>query len=260
MTKCDPYQDKILERERYEERAANHTETDDEKAVGVESVVLSLRTPYLSYAEKLKKYIKPQSKVLEIGAGTGEFTDMLFHLTTYGFVVATDISGSSLELLQKRYNDVPNLQTRVADMESLPFENELFDVVCSAGSLSYGDNIMVMNEIYRVIKRGGVFVCVDSLNHNPIYKLNRWIHYKRGHRSLSVIRRTPKITLINAYGDKFGLVESYYYGSVSWAIPFLLKLMPVSKASLLSDWIDKKLSVKNIKKAAFKFVMVVTKI
>ena len=36
----------------------------------------------------------------------------------------------------------------VVDMEKLPF-----DVVCSAGSLSYGDNEVVMNEIYRALKQ-----------------------------------------------------------------------------------------------------------
>ena len=40
-------------------------------------------------------------------------------------------------------------------MEKLPFKNESFDVICSAGSLSYGDNNKVMSEIYRILKLGG---------------------------------------------------------------------------------------------------------
>ena len=112
--------------------------------------------------------------MLEIGAGTGEFSTTLIALASDGAVTATDISEASLQLLQQRYSNVANLETKVADMEALPFEDESFDVVCSAGSLSYGDNLVVMNEIFRVLRGGGGrFICVDSLNHNPIYKVNR---------------------------------------------------------------------------------------
>lgn len=60
----------------------------------------------------------------------------------------------------------------VADMEQLPFENESFNIVTSAGSLSYGYQIKVDYEIRRVLKPNGFFICVDSLKHNPIYKIN----------------------------------------------------------------------------------------
>jgi ubiquinone/menaquinone biosynthesis C-methylase UbiE len=52
-------------------------------------------------------------------------------------------------------------------MEKLPFADQSFDIIVSAGSLSYGDNDIVMNEIYRVLKLQGVFIAIDSLNNNP---------------------------------------------------------------------------------------------
>ena len=68
-------------------------------------------------------------------------------------------------------------------MELLPFDNEIFDIVACAGGLSYGDNKLVLNEIYRVLKPKGMFICIDSLNENPIYKFNRYLHYLRGNRT-----------------------------------------------------------------------------
>jgi len=38
-------------------------------------------------------------------------------------------------------------------MEKIPFGEGVFDLVCCAGSLSYGDNLKVMNEIFRVLKK-----------------------------------------------------------------------------------------------------------
>ena len=34
-----------------------------------------------------------------------------------------------------------------------------------------------MLEIHRVLKKNGIFICVDSLNNNLIYRVNRWFHY-----------------------------------------------------------------------------------
>jgi ubiquinone/menaquinone biosynthesis C-methylase UbiE len=62
-------------------------------------------------------------------------------------------------------------------MEKLPFAGQSFDIIVSAGSLSYGDNDKVLDEIYRVLKNKGVFIAIDSLNNNPIYRLNRCLHY-----------------------------------------------------------------------------------
>ena len=84
-------------------------------------------------------------------------------------ICATDISPKSVEVMSQKYSKYKNFYSKVVDMEKLPFKNESFDVICSAGSLSYGDNNRVMNEIYRVLKFGGCVVLVVSLNDNPIY-------------------------------------------------------------------------------------------
>ena len=113
-----------------------------------------LNIPNKYYFDLLAKLDRP-SKLLEIGSGIGANTKELLNLSFE--VCATDISSKSLELIKKRFSHYKNFSTVVADMENLPFNDKSFDVVCVAGSLSYGDNETVMNEIYRVLKKRRIY-------------------------------------------------------------------------------------------------------
>lgn len=60
-------------------------------------------------------------------------------IKTGALVTVTDISQHSLQVLKQRFSSVEGgVSTIVADMEQLPFGDESFDVVASAGSLSHG--------------------------------------------------------------------------------------------------------------------------
>jgi ubiquinone/menaquinone biosynthesis C-methylase UbiE len=248
-------QDKLIERQRYEARAQSQMA---EVAVVVEFTLGSqmmpsyLRTPYIFYELKIAELIRPSHRVLELGAGAGLHTCAL--LQTGANVTATDISPNSLRLLKQRFQNTPgNLKTEVADMESLPFEASSFDVIVSAGSLSYGEPHVVDAEIRRVLRPGGVLICVDSLNHNPIYRINRWLHYLRGNRSRSTLERMPDLARIKALGDGFSNVSLHYFGALSFAMPVFARLLGENTAHAASDRIDQLVGVK---RSAFKFVLV----
>jgi ubiquinone/menaquinone biosynthesis C-methylase UbiE len=172
-------------------------------------------------------------------------------------VTASDISPKSLALLAR---SVPapagNLSTTVADIEALPFGDAEFDVVASAGVLSYGDPGRVRDEIRRVLKPGGRFICVDSLNHNPIYRFNRWLHYVRGARSASTLRRMPSLRSIDDYRRSFGEAEVWYFGAAIFLVPLAARLGGELRAAKWSNAVDRAVRVK---RSAFKFVMVATK-
>ena len=167
--------DKDIEKHRYDKRAKElllSNEVAKFDNLGALYFQKIFRRPYIKYEHYHRTYIKDSFDVLEIGAGTGILTKSL--LDSGANVVATDISPDSLKIIKERYvRFEKKLTVKVADMEKLPFSNSNFDVVSSAGSLSYGSNELVMNEISRILKQGGMFICVDSLNHNLIYKFNR---------------------------------------------------------------------------------------
>jgi ubiquinone/menaquinone biosynthesis C-methylase UbiE len=245
--------DKKVERSRYDDRALKLLSKGSfDKDTGSSSYSLPIRTPYLRYEEMHIEFIDNSDNVLEIGAGTGIHTHSL--LKTGAFVVATDISPNSVQIIKKKYKEYSDkLIVKVADMELLPFGNETFDVVCSAGSLSYGDNQIVMNEVNRVLKPGGKLIMVDSLHENPLYIINRWTGYFRGTRSLSTIKRMPTLKLIYRYKEKFNIEELLFFGSLTWLSPFLSLFF---SERLVTRIIDKFDILINVKRSAFKFVAV----
>ena len=58
-----------------------------------------------------------------------------------------------------------------------------------------GEAKKVDSEIYRIIKPGGFFICGDSLNNNPIYRINRYMENPEtfGHHSGSSSDTIPEV-------------------------------------------------------------------
>ena len=127
--------DKDIEKHRYDNRA--NIFLDSNNLYHFDKIPTYLNTPYQYYFHLLKRK-SGQSKLLEIGAGMGENTGSLLDMSFK--VTSTDISSKSVEVMRNKFSKYSNFSVEVADMEKLPFNNESFDVVCSAGSLSYGDN------------------------------------------------------------------------------------------------------------------------
>ena len=242
--------DKEIEKNRYNFRALEVSNSI--KAFSIQSIPKFLRKPYEIYHKRLKQNINENISVLELAAGMGEHTQILAN--SGADLTVTDISEESLKNIKKVYGN--KLITKVADIENLPFRDKSFDVVCCAGSLSYGSHFKVRNEIYRVLKNDGLFVCVDSLDNNIIYKSNRYFNYLMGKRSKTVIKRVPSLNLFKLYEEKFHCEKIDFFGAIIWLKPILSPIIGINSFSKFSDWFDKYF---NIKKSAFKFVIVLTK-
>ena len=242
--------DKEIEKKRYNSRAFEASNTI--KTFSIQSIPKFLRKPYEIYYIRLNQYINKKTSVLELAAGMGEHTQTLVNIGAD--LTVTDISEESLKIIEKAYGN--RLVTKVADIENLPFKDKLFDVICCAGSLSYGSHFKVRDEIYRVLKNDGIFISVDSLDNNIIYKLNRYFNYLMGRRSRSVTKRAPSLNLLKLYEEKFNCEKIDFFGAITWLKPILSPIIGINSFSKFSDWFDKYF---NIKKSAFKFVIVLTK-
>lgn len=139
------------------------------------------------YENTISKLINSNSVVLEIGAGTGDYSGRLVECGAK--VTLLDTSPSALEISRIKFGNAAEYVC--GNMEKLPFRDSHFDFVLSAGSLSYGEYEIVRNEILRVLRPTGTILILDSLNENPIYRLNRFRHFLLGRRTRSTLKRIP---------------------------------------------------------------------
>ncbi len=251
--------DKEIEKYRYNKKALkifSHLNSDNHSEFyGISSFNSYLRPPYIKYYELITKYVTDSHTVLELGSGIGNHTEAL--LKTGSKVIASDISKNSLNILFKTFrNKYKNLNILEADMEKIPFEDSLFDVVVSAGSISYGSKELVRREIHRLLKPGGYLIIVDSLNNNIFYIINRYLRYLLGNRSKSTLKNMYKFDDIEKYKSNFDLKELFFFGSIIWAAPIIKYFFRDNMINKIINQFDRLI---NVKKSAFKFTLVLRK-
>jgi len=254
--------DKQIEQLRYNVYSQNILSLiGDDNAIlhtlGADNFPLYLRPPYLFYHNLIHNHTIGSKKQLDLCCGNG------MHSFTGAYnganVIGLDYAEKSISICKKRNTALNlNVEFRTADVQVLHgFSDNEFDVVTCAGSLSYVDHELLFSEINRVLKSGGVFICVDSINHNPIYRLNRFIHYLRGLRSLSTIKRIPNMSTIKYLNQNFTKVEVHYFGIFIFLVPILKLFMSTNGIFKAVNYLDKVFSC--LKRFSFKIVITAIK-
>lgn len=113
-------------------------------------------------------YFPKKGKLLDLGAGQGQ--DSRFFSEIGYEVTATEYSETAVELAIKNKPEL-KINYLVHDLnDSLPFENESFDVVYSHLSIQFFDNQTtetIFKEINRILKTGGVLAIMVNTKNDP---------------------------------------------------------------------------------------------
>lgn len=204
--------------------------------------------PYQIYYDAIKQVVTGK-RVLELGAGTGlHSSGIISHASIY---IPIDISSESLKYLSSEREKGAVTIPICASMDSLPFGNSSFDVIVSAGALSYADPNRLYPEIYRVLSNNGALVLIDSLNDNPIFKLNRVLRVLRGQRSFETTRWMPDLRRIKSLSAHFEHTSIECLGVSMPILPLLSLFFGEQKATQMGITIDRWLGFKSL---SFKFV------
>ncbi|OIR07016.1 ubiquinone biosynthesis O-methyltransferase [mine drainage metagenome] len=252
--------DKEIEYNRYNNHSSEILNMIENKLVvhfseGSEAYPEYLKSPYQYYEKELTKIIKPNQKILDLCCGNGIHT--LFIAKLGAEVTAVDIAENSIKLAEIRAKNagIQNIKFITSDVEKLALgEEDKFDVITCVGSLSYLELEPFINNIKTLLKKEGVFICVDSFNHNPIYRLNRFIHYLQKKRSYSTLTRMPNRKTIKFFKRNFKTVYVKYFGIFAFLGAILKTFLGYNKTKIVIDKLDNIFPILN--NFAFKIVIV----
>lgn len=250
---------KEIEKQRYNSRAKAGLSKLNGKQIlswGYQALPRHLQSPYKFYHETIASKTFPGAKIIDMCCGDGIHS--LTGAQYGGQVTVTDIAEYNVKLTVEKARLLGyEINGIVADMDNLNMDNELFDFATCAGSMSYLELASFIPKVKNLIKNGGYFIAVDSFNHNPIYRLNRFIHFLRGNRTYRVNKNIPTEKSIEFIKNYFQEVEVRYFGIFTFASVILKLFLSPQKLSSLIDYLDKKLSFLN--KYAFKIVITAKK-
>ena len=129
----------------------------------------------------IRDYLKNLNfnKLLDVGCGTAFLIDLLSKEHDANFY-GLDLSDKMIEIAKSK--DIKNAEFVVGKSNELPYEDNTFDiVVCSQSFHHYPYQDEAVDEVYRVLKKGGLYILSDSglggfsawFDNNILFKLLR---------------------------------------------------------------------------------------
>ena len=96
---------------------------------------------------------------MELGSRTGNTINLFNKKKDIKNIFISDISNEMLKIAKKKQSD-KKIEFLSIDEENLPFESNKFNLVFSNLYLHWSNDLLkVLNEIYRVLKPDGLFLC-----------------------------------------------------------------------------------------------------
>jgi demethylmenaquinone methyltransferase/2-methoxy-6-polyprenyl-1,4-benzoquinol methylase len=174
-------------------------------------------------------------KILDLASGTGDISFSIAKklsnrdISDYQ-IVASDINPEMLKVAKQRALDknfLDNFTFKEINCEEIPFDNNSFDYITIAfGIRNVTDREKALKEIYRVLKPGGKFLClefseVDNKNLKSIYdfysfniipKIGKYVAKDEDSYQYLVesIRKFPNAEEFSQLIDKAGFTKTSY--------------------------------------------------
>jgi ubiquinone/menaquinone biosynthesis C-methylase UbiE len=196
---------------------------------GIESVETIYRKPFFKYYSLLKQNVTKDMAVLELGCGSGTHSGLVMQINENFSML--DISESALKICAIKGNG--KVKTLLGSIDQIPTSDNFFDLVISCGSFSYVKWSDLQKEVIRVTKPGGSLIFLDSLNHNPIYILNRFMHVLTRKRTLASVIRIPTLKSLTSLSQNYKSSEIFFFDSLIW----------LRKLGVSNSVIEKKLDI-----------------
>ncbi len=114
---------------------------------------------YHEIAEQIQ--LPETGRILDVGTGTGWQLEVIHQMRPTLELYGLDLSQHSIRSAERNLKEL-NVDLRVGSIEKTSYDDETFDIVTCASSMSYWENLIAcFNEIHRILKRGGVAILFE---------------------------------------------------------------------------------------------------
>ena len=128
-------------------------------------------------------FIGKEIKMLEIGCGTGEYTKKVARALPHAQIVGLDISGNIIREAELKCSGCHNVSFVAESVYHNRFHDGSFDVVYGYYVLHHLIAKKALDEIYRLLKPGGIaYFCEPNILNPVVYiiKSSPWIKERIG--------------------------------------------------------------------------------
>ena len=173
--------------------------------------------------------------VLDNGCGTGDLIRDILPYTR--LLIGSDISKAMIKHARDLIGERGNITWVVNPSESLPFADNLFEVVCFRGALHHmADEISSLKEAYRVLRNGGLIILSEPNDDSILLRVPRKIANRRiarfgsdhkAFRSKKWLKTITEIGFSIQYTKYFSFLSQPFCG-MSDVLP-VMRILPFSK-------------------------------
>lgn len=183
-----------------------------------------------------KYKFKENMSILELGCGDGvHWKDRIDKLPKACKLILSDFSEGMLNLVKERYSKFDNVSFEKIDIQSIPFEDNSFDMIIANHMLFHVPDLnKALQEVNRVLKKGGYFYSATDGNggmrpflHEAIKQFNP--ESKAFTEQLPFNLQNGK-EILERY---FPIVERFDYGNV----------LAITKTEDLMEWLKSTTSI-----------------
>ena len=149
-----------------------------------------------SRATEFRKALRPKSKILDAGCGSGR--NSIYFASLGHKVLGIDISSVAIEKARLKNHSI---DYTVGNLEALPYQQSYFDAIYCAYTLSATKTSKVIQEFSRVLKEGGL-CCIICL-YETEYPNNSFFNNKLDfEKTISCFKKY--FTIIDEKYDEYG--------------------------------------------------------
>ena len=163
-----------------------------------------------SYLKSLKEIIGYKKKILEVGCGTGQYSNY-FAIGTNNSIFALDPTFDSLKIAKNfsEKNNIKNITYVNGSIFGEIFENETFDLVFCSGVLHHTkDTHLGFKNCVKLLKKNG-FILIGLYNSYTKFSIKRFIYKIFGHKLIAKIDPILK-NLKESEGEIRAWIEDQY--------------------------------------------------